>query len=210
MSWPAAASALAALLAAAHPGPGALVCDSQTPHELAAQADVVFTGKVTALVQDRDVNQAPPPILKPVLRFWPKQVPVPTVPTQAPGPGTPAARFRVATAYKGAVGPQMTVRLLGSERRFRTGETWTVFADRSHGHLFTTECSGNQPAAIDGRAYGLTAHRPVAAAPADTPPVQLYWVLGALLAVAAAVAAAGTLLVVNRRRRPAAADLEPG
>src|SRR5207248_10838398 len=146
----------------------------------------------------------------PVLRCGPKQVPVPTVPTQAPGPGTPAARFRVATAYKGAVGPQMTVRLLGSERRFRTGETWTVFADRSHGHLFTTECSGNQPAAIDGRAYGLTAQRPVAAAPADTPPVQLYWVLGVFLAVAAAVAAAGTLLVVNRRRRPAAADLEPG
>src|SRR2546423_1086295 len=51
VSWPAAASALAALLAAAHPGPGALVCDSQTPHELAAQADVVFTGKVTARVR---------------------------------------------------------------------------------------------------------------------------------------------------------------
>jgi hypothetical protein len=208
VSWPAAASAFAALLAAANPGPGALVCDPLTPRELAVQADVVFTGKVMALVQDHDVNQAPPPILNPVLRFWPKQVPVPTVPTQAPGPGTPAARFRVATAYKGAVGPQMTVRLLGSERRFRAGETWTVFADRSHGHLFTTECSGNQPAAIDGRAYGLTAHRPQAAAPGDAPPVQLFWALGGLLAVAAAVAVA--LLVVNRRRRPPAADLEAG
>jgi hypothetical protein len=207
VSWPAAASAFAALLAAATPAPGALVCDPQTPAEQAAQADVVFTGRVTALVQDHDTNQAPPPILNPVLRFWPRQVPLPTVPTQAPGPGAPAARFQVATAYKGAVGAQMTVRLLGNERRFRTGETWTVFADRSHGHLFTTECSGNQPAPIEGRTYGLAAHRPAAAAPNDNPPAQLFWALGILLGLGAAATAG--LLAMNRRRPPPA-DLESG
>ncbi|HEX6348341.1 MAG TPA: hypothetical protein VF160_03005 [Candidatus Dormibacteraeota bacterium] len=199
---------MAALMAVANPSPAALVCDPQTPSELAAQADVVFTGKVTALVQDHDVEQTPPAILNPVLRYWPKQVPLPRVPKPAPGPGTPAARFQVATAYKGAVGTEITVRLLGDERRFRPGETWTVFADRSNGHLFTTECSGDQPAPIEGRAYGLTAHRPTSPASADSPPAQLYWVLGILLALGAA--ASGTLLVANRRRRPAAADFESG
>jgi len=210
VSWPAAASALAALLAALSPSPtpSALECDQQTPSELAAQADVVFTGKVVALVEDHDTNQVPPPILNPVLRFWPKQVPLPTVPKQAPGPGAPAARFEVATAYKGSVGTRMTVRLLGDERRFRTGETWTVFADRSRGHLFTTECSGNQASGIDGAAYGLTAHRPAAETTGDAPPSQLYWALGILLGLGAAAVAA--LLALNRRRRPRAADLESG
>ena len=131
---------------------------------------------------------------------------MPTIPTPAPGPGTPAARFQVTTAYKGAVATQMTVRLLGAERRFRNGETWTVFANRSHGHLFTTECSGNLRAPIDGRPYGLTARRPTATV-TDSPPAQLFWVLGGLLALGAVATAA--LLVANRRRPPAA-DLETG
>jgi len=206
VSWPAAASAFV-VLSTGCPAPGALVCDPQSPRELVAQADVVFTGKVTALVQDRDTVQAPPPILKPVLRFWPRQVPVPTIPTLAPGPGVPAARFQVEAAYKGAVSPQMTVRLLGIDRRFRTGETWTIFAASRQGHLLTTECSGNQSTQIDPAAYGLVAHRPTPAT--DKAPPQLYWALGLLALLALGGAGGAALLTADRRRRPAPADLKP-
>jgi len=220
VSWRAAASLFALLatatvpaapaaLAPATPTPAGLVCEQQSPRELAAQADVVFAGTITALVEDHDIVKVPPSQLQPVLRFWPKQVPVPTVPTRAPGPGTPAARFQVATAYKGVVTTQMTIRLLGTQR-LHAGETWTVFADRSSGHLFTTECSGDQRGPIDAASYGLTGHPPTAPPRANGPPVELFWAL-ALLAVAALLGGAGLAvwLALPSRRRPAAGP-QPG
>ena len=196
MSWRAAGRALlvaavmAALLATPVPASAALACDQLTNRELAGQAEVVFVGRVVALVEDHDSVMAPPPLVRPVLRYWPRFIPVPMVRSPAPGPGVPAARFQVTTAYKGPVTTTMTVRVLGTQRRFSAGDTWTVFADRSHGYLFTTECSGNARGQIRAADYGLTGRPPDPAAAPDGPPAEIFWALG-ILAGLALLAAAG-------------------
>ena len=196
MSWraaariAAAAAAVAASLCAPAPASAALACDQLTNRELAGQAEVVFAGKVVALVEDHDTVMAPPALLRPLLRYWPGFLPVPLVRSPAPGPGVPAARFQVTTAYKGPVTTTMTVRVLGTQRRFSAGDTWTVFADRSHGYLFTTECSGNERGQIRGLDYGLTGRPPDPAAAPDGPPAEIFSALG-ILAGLALLAAAG-------------------
>ncbi|MEP7106183.1 MAG: hypothetical protein ABI838_10085, partial [Chloroflexota bacterium] len=74
-----AAAVLAGLLSTPVPASAALACDQLTNRELAGQAEVVFVGRVLALVEADDIALAPPPLIRPLIRFWPGFIPVPLV-----------------------------------------------------------------------------------------------------------------------------------
>lgn len=127
-----------------------------------------------------------------MVQHWPAGLPLPTV--RSAGPGVAAVRFRASVAYKGPVGAEVVVHLLGTGPRISKGQTWTVFANRdAELGLFTTECSGDQRGALaDPAAAGLVA------APVATGDWRSALGAPALALLAIAAVAGGVALVARR------------
>jgi hypothetical protein len=169
------------------------ICEDATRVEEAQQADAVFTGTATQISKYRQRLARVASWELEVPAGWPGWLPIPA---EAAAEDRTDIRFRADTLYKGILTHDVTVRWTGRRQPFRSGVSYTVFANVDRGHLFSTECAGNLAGRIEPATYGL-APKAFNDRTEDAPLLRQALAVVVLLVFAVAIAA----VVAGRRRR---------